>query len=1094
VITIHPVSAGSGIDYLLRTAVAGDITLGQHEAGAYWASGCDTPGRWLGQEAARLELRGPVTQEAANALFKDGADPATGHPLGRRWPLYPTADEHYARLLRAEPAASAARREQLRQQAELIGDRTARSGWEMVFSPVKSFAVLLGTADEADAERLKAVERRAFAKVFARLEGEACWTRTGPGGAVQVPGRGLIAAAFEHRSSRAGDPDWHRHLVLSTKVRTHDGRWLALDARHLHRLVVSLSAQYTAEVERGMWEEFGIAAVPRADTVRPGKRPVREFIGVPDRLITAFSARRAQTEKHLTEFTREFREIHGRDPSRAEEYELAQRAALTARPDKKAADVADERRRWRDRARQLGVARPQRLLAAGRAASRRALLRAGHPPAPEDIARQVLTVLEGDRATWTRANAEAECRRQLTAAGWHLHAGERWDELVEQVTDRVLHPERCTLVSPPEVLPVPGRYRRPDGTPVFVQHGAARYTSHAQQARENELVTAARRPASVRPLTPAEIDAVLARGDVARGFVPSAEQRRVVHGILSGGTRLTAVTGPAGTGKTTIMALVREVAHAHGIPVLGLAAGQVQADTLAEQAGIRAENLARWLHMSATSPDDPHWTLRPDTVVIVDEAGQASTGTLHAVLAQTADCGGRMVPIGDPRQLGAPGAGGALDLIASDAGALRLTEIRRFRNADRTPRQWEIDAATALSTGDPDASWTAYAARGRLHHGTTTGLLDAAYRAWQRDTGEGLTSILIAPTNALAAALSRAARADRIATGDVDDTATVALADGNRAGRGDHLVTRANDRRLTCTNRRTQYVRNGDTWTVQAVTDNGAVHVRHQRTGGRVVLPPGYVARSAELGYATTHSRAQGITVHTGHALLVPGMDRNAAYPALTRGTLANHAYLACRDQPAGHTRFGENIPDGEDEYEEAGHPEDIETGCEVDFSRDQYEAGTNERYGKDKFHHSTSSCGSGVRTFRTSTRLPRTAVTSTSSPVGMKSPAVIRPTREAGRRVYRANRFRLASRLATIVAHTGRLRVRLHCRGCSSFCGLAEERAWRPQGGPAGSPPATEQAYHRWYGLGREPEPAMEQRRITGSPCGSRRRRPVGA
>ncbi|MGK5533105.1 MobF family relaxase, partial [Streptomyces sp. URMC 129] len=894
-ITLHPISAGSGIDYLLRTVVSGDVLLGRRQAAAHWSTGGDTPGVWLGGEAARLGLHGRVTQAAADALFKDGADPANGRPLGRSWPRYPTADEHFTALLAAEPFASPARREQLREQAEKIGNRTARSGWEMVFSPVKSFSVLWGTADDDTRARLEEVERAAFRTVFGRLEREACWTRGGPRGVVRLRGEGLIAAAFEHRSSRAGDPDWHRHVAISAKVRTADGRWLALDARELHRLTVSLSAQYTAEVERGMYEAFGVLAAPRIDTVRAEKRPVREFLGVPDRAVRAFSARRVQTEKHLAALTAAFRRVHGREPSRAVEYELAQRAALAARPDKCAHGAEEERRQWRARARKLGVRRPHRWLAHARRASRAAAREMTRRPVPlPEIVDRVLAALEADRESWTRANVEAEAYRRLTAAGRHLKP--RWEEAVGLVVEQVLHPDRCELITPPEPLPVPDRYLRRDGSPVFTLPGAARYTSHSLKAKEAALVEAAVRPVPVTRLTVEQVDAALAAGDERRGFAPSAEQRAIVRAVFGGDTCLRAVIGPAGTGKTTVMALVREVAQAYGIAVLGLARGQMQADLLAESAGIRAENVARWRVMSERyAPGAPPWRLPRDAVVIVDEAGQADTGSLHAVLGQVRAAGGRILLIGDPGQLGAAGPGGALDLIAGEAGALRLTEVRRFRDADGSVRQWECDAAAALARGDGDASWEAYRSRGRLHEGTLNDLLHRAYTAWHRDTAEGLTSILIAPTNALAAKLSHTARTARIAAGVVDD-ATVALADGNRAGAGDQIVTRVNDRRLTCGNRPRQYVRNGDVWTVLAVTAHGDLRVRHGRTRGRLTLPAAYCRTGAELGYALTHTRAQGVTVHTGHALLVPGMDRNAAYPALTRGALENHGYLVCRD------------------------------------------------------------------------------------------------------------------------------------------------------------------------------------------------------
>ena len=47
-----------------------------------------------------------------------------------------------------------------------------------------------------------------------------------PNGIRQVDVQGLLAAAFTHRDSRAGDPDLHTHVAVANKVQTLDGRWL----------------------------------------------------------------------------------------------------------------------------------------------------------------------------------------------------------------------------------------------------------------------------------------------------------------------------------------------------------------------------------------------------------------------------------------------------------------------------------------------------------------------------------------------------------------------------------------------------------------------------------------------------------------------------------------------------------------------------------------------------------------------------------------------------------------------------------------------------------------------------------------------------
>ena len=139
-------------------------------------------------------------------------------------------------------------------------------------------------------------------------------------------------------------------------------------------------------------------------------------------------------------------------------------------------------------------------------------------------------------------------------------------------------------------------------------------------------------------------------------------------------------------------------------------------------------------------------------------------------------------------------------------------------------------------------------------------------------------------------ALSARARVDLVAAGQVE-AAGAPLADGTRAGRGDTIVTRRNQRQLA-TNQGKDWVRNGDLWQVLNRHDDGALTVRHHNHQGTIRLPASYVADHVQLGYATTVHRAQGATVDTAHTLLDPTATRETAYVAMTRGRTANHAWV----------------------------------------------------------------------------------------------------------------------------------------------------------------------------------------------------------
>jgi len=907
VLTLHPISAGAGVKYLTDSVMRADAQAPDRGLSMqdYLSQHGDAPGEWLGRGAALLELSGEVTDAQAEAIFQLGADPRTGALLGRRFPTYPTADEVYERLLKAEPNASVERQARLRTEADKAGNNSAKSGWEMVISPVKSFSVAWGLADDAGRERLAEAEKRAAAAVGGRIEDELAWTRIGVGGAAQVKTEGLVAGWFLHRSSRAGDPTFHRHLVISTRVPYRDEkgrvRWLSLDATPLHAMTVALSEFYTTSLEREM-AQLGFLAAPREQNIVSGKRPVREYVGVPRQALALFSSRRQGTERAYARLLAEFVEREHREPTRAESYRLYQAAALVGRPDKEMHSVAAEREVWRRRAAaEGGIEQPEQLAAAMRQASLRL---AGQAARVGDWREQVIGLvqveLRAHHASWKRSNIEAEVIRQLTVTGAHLQQRRPLPELVGEIVAAVIGDVDTVTLTAPELVPAPAAYRRQDGESVFRQVNATQYTSARALVAERDVVAAAVTPAGLAVLSAAEVDAALAAGDPARGFSPSEQQRQAVRAVFGADRLVGAVIGRAGTGKTTIMQMVREVAAAQGIAVLGLATGQAQADVLEAESGIRSENIARWLHRSElSSPGHPDWMLQPGTLVIVDEAGQAGTGDLAALLAQVQEAGGgaRMLLVGDHLQAGAVAAGGILAELETQAEAsvVTLDEVRRFRDHTGKLREWETRASLALAAGDA-ASFDAYHARGRIHAGSPEAMAEAAYQAFLADTKLGLSSVLIAPDNATAAALSARVREARIVAGLVQvDGPSIGLADGNTAAVGDVVATRRNNRDLPVSGGR-GYVRNGDTWTVLAVREDGGMQVRDRISGAVAELSAQYTAAWVQLGYALTGYRAQGLTVDTAHALIRPGMTRNAAYPSLTRGRYENHAYIELSD------------------------------------------------------------------------------------------------------------------------------------------------------------------------------------------------------
>ena len=169
------------------------------------------------------------------------------------------------------------------------------AGYDLTFSPVKSVSTLWAVADPAVAAVIERAHQDAVKDALRFIEKHALFTRTGPQGIRQVNVRGLVATAFTHRDSRAGDPDLHTHVAVANKVQTLDGRWLSIDGRVLFKANVAASETYNTALEQHLRDTLGVRFAERPGT-DPAKRPIREIVGVDPRLNQRWSTRRAHIE------------------------------------------------------------------------------------------------------------------------------------------------------------------------------------------------------------------------------------------------------------------------------------------------------------------------------------------------------------------------------------------------------------------------------------------------------------------------------------------------------------------------------------------------------------------------------------------------------------------------------------------------------------------------------------------------------------------------------------------------------------------------------------------------------------------------------
>jgi conjugative relaxase-like TrwC/TraI family protein len=945
--TIRKITAGDGYLYLIRQVAHGDTdqpanpadndtsTVKGQDAASYYTAEGNPPGRWTGRGAPLLGLENKqVTEEQMRALFGYGQHPdaeaiiasyLTQHVhadmtprqlakvqddaikaarLGRPFPEYAPLDRFDTRVerrlsvIKQETGRDPTDAEVKKVKAEEARrQRAAVAGFDLVFSPVKSAALLWAIDDRPHVRHaIRHAHEQAMHHALALLEQHAAYTRTGTGGIAQIETNGLTAAAFEHWDSRAGDPNLHTHVAVSTKVQGADGKWRSLDARALYQMTVAASECYNTAFETALTNQLGVSFTPRPDTVGR-KEPVREISHIPFGMIEHFSRRRAQLEARYTQLARDYRRQHGRDPDAAACHKLAQQATLDTRPGKKPPRSLDERRaQWRHELTQtFGPAAVKQLMAAVPGSPGPAV-----PAAPDlqSLAERTVANVSGYRSIWTVWNLRAETER-LLRTGCRFASLDEHRQAAEAVVNLAISPALSICVEAPALLDEPPALRRRDGESVFTAHGAARYTSQAVLDAEQRLITATRTPATagVPALTAA---ASLDGFEAVTGTRLDAGQRHLVTAFASEDRLLLAGIGPAGAGKTTAMRAMAHVLRQHHRRLIPLATSATSADVLGRELSTPAENLHKFLYewdrgvfaarlrSGGPVPDGARfYALRPGDVVLVDEAGMAGTFLLDRLVTIAASRGAVVRLLGDDRQLSAVESGGALRLIASQPSTPHLTMLYRFRDPA------EAAATQRLRVGDTTAiDW--YIQHGRVRSGSRDAMTQAAYTGWKTDMLAGKTTLMAAGDGTDVTALSAQARAERVTAGQVEPGG-VALRDGNLAGTGDWIVTRDNQRRLSM-HRGRDWVKNGDGWHVTTRHHDGSLTCLHLGHGGRVRLPADYVRAHVELLYATTAHRAEGVTVDTAHPLITGGMTREILYVLASRAREQTTLYVATHD------------------------------------------------------------------------------------------------------------------------------------------------------------------------------------------------------
>jgi conjugative relaxase-like TrwC/TraI family protein len=713
-----------------------------------------------------------------------------------------------------------------------------RAGLDVTVSPPKSVSVLAALADEPIRQQIVFGHQAALAQTVALLERHTAHGLRGHQGdgqrAVRVGTRGFVAAAFTHHVSRADDPHLHTHLVIMNLLHGRDGKWSAVDSQALHRHARTAGAVYQAclrgELTRRLGVEWG-----------PVHRSVAEIIGIPDEVCRAFSTQRKRIEREI--------EQTGNDSRQAR-----QRAAYRTRPDKSHTDPDTLRARWRARVRELGWD-PDRLVrdALGRAVSVQVTELgnglgnvAHHLFGPDGLtAKQTAFV----RRDVTRDLAD------LQPPGAPITTAD-----LERLTNKLLtHPNAIALEAP-------------------APNGERKWTSADLLEAERDALRHARRQLPGRAVDPDRIARLIAAAPLTGG-----QQRAAVNLTISRAA-VQVLVGPAGSGKTTVLATAAACWQTAGRPVLGAALAATTAERLQATTGIPSQSLTRLL-AAAGRPDPASGRavgLPSGVVVVIDEASMVGTRQLVRLLHHVDRAGGSTMLVGDPAQLPEIEAGGLFTAFAKQP---LITQV--LAGNTRQIHDWERGALTALRAGKVGEALDQYLDHDRVH------VLANPDQLTERIAADYTTSRAQHGTYGVVALASRRSDVSRLnqtirqrlrnqcLIGPDAITLDAAGGGGTKLAVGDLVMITRNDAAIG--------LFNGTRAQLTAIDGNRlTLHTEDNRD---VNVSTGWASGRLTHAYAMTVHKAQGLTTQECLLYGTGALCQQAGYVALSRGRETNRIY-----------------------------------------------------------------------------------------------------------------------------------------------------------------------------------------------------------
>ena len=579
----------------------------------YYSEGGEVTGRWSGELAEEWNLTGEVQSEQYERLCA-GQDPHTGEQL--------------IRVVKSREAHN--------NHGEEITTTEHRAGWDATFSAPKSVSLAALVGND---ERIRTAHRESVDESLKALE-EYMQARGGGNKPAITTGK-MVAAQFEHTASRPDHktgyaaPQLHTHVVIFNMTEAPEGKIRSVQPLELYR-----SQQYATAIYRmNLAEKLQALGYEIEIDARTGAPEIKGFS---KEYLRDSSPRREEVLKEAQEMKER---LQSQGINVREGAGLNQAAARTDRAAKHY-DPAE----MRERALEMDA----RYDNQARQSVERALEQGAIRRSAEEVGKRAQEAVTFARDNAMEREAVVEIRKVKIDALRRNLGLTTYEAVVTELTRRQRQGEFIGIVREP-------------GSPETT-------TRHMLEMEQSNIQTMLDGQGQYPPMSgQARARASFAQVAEQHKIRLNDDQQEAVEQLLASRDQIIGLQGGAGTGKTTALSVLRQVAESEGYEVRGFAPTTRAAQQLSES-GIQTETLQRFLRRRQEAPE------QHNRLFVLDESSLASTRNLHTFFARL-EAQDKVLLVGDIRQHQAVEAGSPFEQFQRHGmETAKLSKIVRQRD------------------------------------------------------------------------------------------------------------------------------------------------------------------------------------------------------------------------------------------------------------------------------------------------------------------------------------------------------------------------------------------------------------------------------